>query len=221
MAVKKRLDLLKELYHQFGFFVTLDIFFKGIRYMGCNRMILFALTQPKPQKKAIESSRTHTFKFATEEDLKGLSVVEKYNIGEIDVERVRNGTAKCLLQLDGDKLAGYAWIWTHRLAYIAQGYHLNLPNDTIYNYKGYTDPDYRGDGFQALRHVKLLELLKDEGVSRLFGFVDHFNVRSLNGVKKSGYKKVGELVIRHNRKNKQVNMKLVLDENFWAQEART
>src|SRR5690606_18344614 len=209
MAVKERLELLKEIYSQFGFLVALDIFFKGLRYKGCNRMILYALSKPKPQERAIENSKTHTFKFATVEDLAVLSVVEKYNIGEIDMERVRNGTAKCLLQLDGNKLAGYAWIWTHRLAFIAQGYHLNLPNDTIYNYKGYTDPDYRGDGFQALRHVKLLELLRGEGVSRLFGFVDHFNVRSLKGVKKSGYKKVGELVIRHNSKNKQVKMELV------------
>ena len=84
---------------------------------------------------------------------------------------------------------------------------------TLYNYKGYTAPAYRGDGYNALRHLHLLRLLKSEGVTRLFGFVDHLNTKSLHGVKKSGYVKVGELTISH--KDGVVKANLSVGQDFW------
>ncbi len=191
----------------------------GIRYRGESRKILFALSHPRPLPDAIEAARTHRFKFATPEDLESLLPTPAYMIAPVDVERVRNGIARCMLQQDGEHLVGYAWIWTSRLAYIEDGVHLNLPDDMIYNYKAYTNPDYRGYGYQALRHLNLLALTRDEGVRRLFGFVDQFNSKSLHGVRKSGYVPVGTLRIR--RRGDRVRMIVDVEKDFWSNKART
>src|SRR5207244_3125383 len=108
-----------------------------------------------------EAAKSHQFVFASPQDLERLARTPAYGISPVDIERVTNDTARCLLQLDGEKLVGYAWIWNSRLAYIedvengvhVDGVHINLPDDTVYNYKAYTNPDYRGFGYQALRHV--------------------------------------------------------------------
>lgn len=219
MAFSQRIKFLSNTYSEHGLAEMLRVAWDGLRFPGQSRKFLFALYEPRSLPDAIEAARTHRFKFATAAELVALGKNPAYEIAPIDVERVEAGRARCLLQLDGDKLVGYAWIWTHRLAYIDDGVHLNLPDDTIYNYKGYTNPEYRGYGFQALRHLNLLRLTADEGVRRLFGFVDRFNSKSLKGVRKSGYVKVGELRIRH--KGDKVRAVLDVDEHFWSPISRT
>jgi hypothetical protein len=197
----------------------------AVRYAGQSRKILVVLSEPRPIPKAIEAAETHTFKFASAQELEELGRNPAFQISSVDVQRVADGIARCLLQLDGDKLAGYAWIWNSRLAYVeddrvaGDGVHINLPDDTIYNFKAYTNPDYRGFGFQALRHLQLLKLTEDEGVRRLFGYVDHFNTDSLKGVRKSGYVPVGEVRIRHRRGR--ARMVMDVEESFWTSTLRT
>jgi hypothetical protein len=219
MALKERVKFLTDTYREQGLAEMLRAGWDGLRYPGQSRKILFALYEPRPLPDSVEAAKTHVFRFATPEDLTLLSKTPAYAIAPTDIQRVSAGTARCMLQLDGTKLVGYAWIWTSRLAYIEDGVHLNLPSDTIYNYKGYTNPDYRGYGFQALRHLNLLKLTQAEGVKRLFGFVDRFNSKSLKGVRKSGYVKVGDLRIKH--RNGRARMVLDVEEHFWSIEPRT
>jgi hypothetical protein len=219
--------LVIEAYRKHGLREALRVGRDRVRYAGTSRKILVVLSEPRPIPKAFEAARDHVFKFATAEELEELGRTPAYGISPADVARVSDGIARCLLQLDGDKLAGYAWIWNSRLAYIedvengvhVDGVHINLPDDTIYNFKAYTNPDYRGYGFQALRHLQLLKLTEDEGVRRLFGFVDQFNSDSLKGVRKSGYVPVGELRVRH-RKGR-ATMVVDVDEAFWSSTLRT
>lgn len=216
-----------ETYHKHGLREALRVGRDGVRYAGESRKILVVLSEPRPIPKAIEAASTHTFTFATAQQLEELARTPDYRITPEDIERVANGIARCLLQLDGDKLAGYAWIWNSRMAYLedvengvhVDGVHINLPDDTIYNYKAYTNPEYRGYGFQALRHLQLLKMTADEGVRRLFGYVDHFNSDSLKGVRKSGYVPVGELRVRH--RNGRATMVMDVDESFWTSTLRT
>lgn len=219
--------LLIDTYRAHGPREVLRIARARMLYAGQSRKVLVVLSEPKPLPRAIEAAKSHKFIFASPQDLEKLALTPAYAIMPIDIERVADNTARCLLQLDGDKLAGYAWIWNSRLAYIedfengvpVDGVHINLPDDTIYNYKAYTNPDYRGYGFQALRHLELLRQTESEGVKRLFGYVDHLNSNSLKGVRKSGYAPVGELRVSH-RKGR---AKMIVDvqEDFWSSTIRT
>jgi hypothetical protein len=216
-----------ETYRKHGLREAARIGGAGVRHAGESRKILVVLSEPRPIPKAFEAAATHTFAFATADQLRELQANPAYGIGDLDVARARDDIARCLLQLDGDQLAGYAWIWNSRLAYLedvenglhVDGVHVNLPDDTIYNFKAYTNPAYRGFGFQALRHLQLLKLTEPEGVRRLFGFVDHFNTDSLKGVRKSGYVPVGELRVRH--RNGRATMVMDVDEAFWTSTLRT
>lgn len=218
--------LLIDTYRKHGPREALRVAWDGLRYSGQSRKILVVLSEPKALPRAIEAAKTHRFVFASQQDLERLAQTPAYAIGPIDIERVANDTARCLLQLDGEKLVGYAWIWNSRLAYIedvvdgvhVDGVHLNLPDDTIYNYKAYTNPDYRGYGYQALRHLELLKQTEAEGVRRLFGYVDQFNSNSLKGVSKSGYVPVGELRVRH--KKGRATMTVDVQDDFWSSTLR-
>src|SRR5690606_34333921 len=150
MALRERVRFLLDTYKQHGLKEMLRVGRDGLLHSGEARKILVALSEPRPLPDAIKAAENHVFKFATPEDLERLSQNPAYSIAPIDIERVQKGVARCLLQLDGEKLVGYAWVWNSRLAYIEDGVHVNLPDDTIYNYKGYTNPEYRGYGYQAL-----------------------------------------------------------------------
>ena len=122
------------------------------------------------------------------------------------------------MQLDGDNLVGYTWVSNSPLIDLEWGFHANLPNDMIYNYNGYTAPAYRGTAYQALRHLKVLEHLGATGKKRLLGYVDHLNYKSLQGVAKSGYQRVG--VLRGVKRNGKIHFSLTINEKDWSTATR-
>jgi len=194
---------------------TVQGLFGGDRF---KRIFLFELSQPRPAADSIRAAQHHEFRFATADDIAKLKAENKWDISDADVSAFEKGD-RCLLQIDGEKLVGYAWLASSSLVEVAWGFHINMPDDTVYNYKGFTAVEYRGKGFQPLRHLKLLEHVRTTGQQRLFGYVDHLNLRSLNGVRKSGYRPVGVLCcIKWNGK---IRFSLKVNEANWGLVRRT
>jgi RimJ/RimL family protein N-acetyltransferase len=202
-----------------GFVVYLSrlIFCGGSNDKSC-RIFLFELTTPRPTPESIRAAEGHTFRFATIEDIHTYHADPIWDIGDKSVLAFERGD-RCLLQFDGDTLVGYTWLAASSLVELTWGFHFNMPDDTVYNYKGFTAPAYRGEGFQPLRHLKLLEHVKGTGQHRLFCYVDQMNLSSLKGVKKSGYKKIG--VLRCVRKQEKVRFFLRVSKDVWSKERRT
>lgn len=190
---------------------------KGGKYKYRN-VYLYILDKPRPNPRSIEAAKNHTFKFATLDDLKLLQKTPDFDIHDADISAFENGD-RCLLQLDENELVGYAWLASSNLVKIEWGFHFNMPDDTVYNYKGYTSPKYRGKGFQPLRHLKLLELVKTEGQKQLFGYVDQMNLNSQKGVRKSGYTKVG--VLKCSRNENLIDFSLKVSRKNWSLQVRT
>ena len=213
MTLVTKLNYLFKIYREYGFREFLRIGWLGLWHHGANRLVLLALTKPTYVQRSSADERFYDFHFASVDELMAMKKKPDYEIAQLDVDRVRMGIARCLVQWDGDQLTGYTWVWLKKLAYIADGFYLNLPDDAIYNYKALTLPAYRGFGFQGLRHVKLLELLRPDGIRQLFGFVASENTRSFRGVRKSGYQVVGELLIR--KTGQRVQTRLRLNADFW------
>lgn len=193
------------------------VFFGGSTDKNC-RIFLFQLTTPQPTPDSIRAAEGHTFRFATTEDILTYSADPVWDIRNNDVLAFEKGD-RCLLQLDGDALVGYAWLAASALVELTWGFHFNMAEDTVYNYKGFTAPAYRGKGFQPLRHLKLLEYVKSTGQHRLFSYVDQMNLSSLKGLKKSGYEKIG--VLRCAKKNNQVKFILQAPKDIWSKKRRT
>ncbi len=177
------------------------------------RIYLFALSTPRPNPDAVGAAATHDMRFATPDELCAIRSRPDTTLSDNDLLAARKGD-RCLLQLDGSTLVGYAWIAGSSLVYIADGFYIRLPDDTIYNYKAWTNPQYRGFGFQALRHLRLLEATAAEGVRRLFGYVDAVNFNSLHGVAKSGYERVGDL--RITRRGGRARVRLDVASDMWC-----
>ncbi len=182
------------------------------------RIFLYELDTPRPRPDAIQAAASHTFRFATEEEIRALHADPAAEVMDQDLVAFERG-ARCLLQYDGDTLVGYTWLNASPLIHIMWGLHFNLPDDTAYNYKGFTAPAYRGKGFQPLRHLKILEHIREGGQRRLFGYVDHLNLNSIRGVRKSGYRKVG--VLRIVRKPSETRIKLKVSSDLWSKTIRT
>lgn len=181
------------------------------------RLFIVVLSEPRPTPEAAAAAKDHVFRFAELDDIERLARTKGANIFERDIVSFRDGN-RCLLQLDGDKLVGYTWIGRSALIDINWGFHVNLPDDMVYNYNGYTTPEYRGTAFQALRHLNVLKLIRDEGKLRLMGYVDHLNYKSLSGVAKSGYQRVG--VLRGIRRKGTIRFALTVKESDWATATR-
>lgn len=193
-------------------------FLQSLYTEGYRRFFLFELSIPRPAPESVRAAEGHVFRFATMEDILEYQKDPVWDIAQIDVTAFEKGD-RCLLQLDGDKLVGYAWLASSSLVEIGWGFHFNMPDDTVYNYKGFTAPEYRGKGFQPLRHLKLLEHVKKSGQRRLFGYVDHLNLKSLRGVQKSGYQKIG--VLRCLKKRGRIRFKLDISADNWSTDRRT
>jgi len=181
------------------------------------RIFLFELSTPPSAPQRIPDNG-HTFRFASMEDIRTYHADPAWPIRDRDVLAFERGD-RCLLQFDGDTLVGFAWIAASPLVEIMGGFHFNMPDDTAYNYHSFTAPAYRGKGFQALRHLKLLEHLKETGQRRLFGYVDQTNLDSLRGVRKSGYRRIG--VLRCLRKREEVKFHLKVSKDLWSDKKRT
>jgi hypothetical protein len=177
------------------------------------RMFLVVLSQPRPSPESTRAARDHTFRFATLDDLTALLADPGAEIAERDLVSFKDGN-RCLLQYDGAALVGYSWISNSPLIDLMWGMHFNLPDDMVYNYNGFTTPAYRGTAYQSLRHLKLLELTRSEGKQRLLGYVDHLNYKSLRGVRKSGYQRVG--VLRGIKRAGRIRFSLFIDEENWS-----
>ena len=141
----------------------------------------------------------------------------KSGLYQRDLDSYQAGS-RCLLQLDGDKLVGFTWISNARLIELMWGMHFNMPDDMVYNYNGYTVPAYRGTSYQALRHLKILELTRREGTRRLFGYVDHLNYPSLRGTQKSGYERIG--VLHGIKRAGKTRFNLSVESSAWSEAVR-
>jgi len=222
MSIQSKLSSARLILSRHGFGGIIVYLFRLIFWRVYNdnlsRIFLFVLDTPKPTPESIRAAEGHIFRFATIEDLQTLNKESIWGIGDKNILAFKKGD-RCLLQLDGDILVGYTWLAASSLVEIMWGFHFNMPDDTAYNYKGFTAPAYRGKAFQPLRHLKLLEHIKTTGQRRLFGYVDQMNLDSLKGVRKSGYKKIG--VLRCVRKREKVRFSLRVSKDLWSMEKRT
>lgn len=211
MNAMKAVRNLPAVHRQAGWRGVFDVAERRVR-PHTRRIYLYALSEPRPAPKAEAAAATHVTRFATPDELVAIHARGDATLSKNDLLAAQKGD-RCLLQLDGDALVGYAWIAGSPLVYVAEGFYIRLPDDTVYNYKAWTNPAYRGFGFQALRHLRLLEATAGEGVRRLFGYVDAVNLSSLQGVAKSGYERVGALWI--SRRNGRVRLSARVDAEFW------
>ena len=194
--IKSTLRVLKEFRSRFGALKTLRHavfrFVNKFFYFDC----LHIIALNRKNLKSLDSAKTHRFsaKIATLEDLKEMEKQGCWHIHQRKIGYFNQGDA-CLLSYVDNKLAGYTWAHANGCPELVSGLRLSVPYQYLYNFAGFTHPDYRGYGLQSFRHHELLNHPQWRDRKGLLGFVIHTNYSSKRGQEKGGYERIGNVYI--------------------------
>jgi len=191
---KPILQALRELRARFGAVKTLKHalfrFINRFVYLDCLHIIVLNRGDLRPLDPANGhrlSTRIATLKDLQEMERQGCWEIQQRKIGFFAQGDI------CLLSYVDDNPAGYTWAHTQGCPELVPGLRLSVPRDYIYNYAGFTLPEYRGYGLQSFRHHALLNHNKWSDRKGLLGFVIHTNYSSMRGQDKSGYIRIGDI----------------------------
>lgn len=106
----------------------------------------------------------------------------------------------CLLSLVDGCIAGYTWVHVSGCPEIMPGLRLQLPEGVLYNFAGFTHPDFRGAGLQSRRHQAVWAQPAWVHMGRMLGYVKATNFASRQGQGRSGYRRIGSVVLMGSRK---------------------
>lgn len=192
--IKSIFQAVVELRSRFGEVKTL----KHAIYRLINRFVYFdclhIIVLNRENLKSLDSTKAHRFstRIATSEDLKEMEKQGCWHIHQKKIEFFNQGDS-CLLSYVDNKLAGYTWAHTNGCPELVPGLRLRVPYEYLYNFAGFTHPEFRGYGLQSFRHHELLNHHRWRDRKGLLGFVIHTNYSSKRGQDKSGYTKFGNI----------------------------
>lgn len=195
-GAKSRLRALAELRARFGTARTLQhAAFRLVNkffHFDCLNIIVLDRENLRPLDPA-KTSRLST-KVATLEELKEMEERGCWGLPEKTVDYFNRGDT-CLLSYVDNNLAGYTWALGSNTPTLVKGLTVSVPGEYLYNFCGFTHPDFRGYGLQSFRHYALLNDQRWKDRKGLLGFVVHTNRSSKRGQDKSGYRTVGKIHI--------------------------
>ena len=159
-------------------------------YFDCLHIIVLDREDLRP----LDPDRTDKLstRIATLEDLEAMAKQGCWEINPTKMKFYHQGDT-CLLSYVDGKLAGYTWAHTRGCPELVPGLKLSVPRDYLYNFAGFTHPEYRGYGLQSFRHHALLNHRGWGDKKGLLGFVIHTNYRSRRGQGRSGYRRIGDI----------------------------
>lgn len=133
-------------------------------------------------------------RLATEKDLNKMAAEGKWQMTDELRESFQGGDS-CLLSFMDGNLAGYTWVHTAGRPRLISGLRISVPENYGYNFAGFTLPEFRGSGLQPYRHHEILNRPEWGEKIGMIGYVDSTNWSSKKGQAKSGYQKLGDLML--------------------------
>lgn len=142
----------------------------------------------------IKSSRpgVTSVRVAERADIEFMHQAGDWWLGEEKIGWLDLGYVCFLSEVDG-QIAGYTWAHNLPTATLLDDLVITIPDRFVYNFDGFTHPDFRGYGLQSVRHQGVLDHPQWRGKRGLLGYVAGTNVSSKRGQGKSGYVGVGAI----------------------------
>ncbi len=135
-----------------------------------------------------------TTRIADEPALRALQREGGWGIDDTKLALMRAGDT-CILSLVGGRTAGYTWVHTKGRPEIRPGLRLQLPDGALYNFAGFTHPVFRGSGLQSRRHEAVWAQPCWAHWPTMLGYVKATNFDSRRGQSRSGYFKIGSVLM--------------------------
>jgi len=108
--------------------------------------------------------------------------------------RLENARNYCHAIVDGSRLANYSWYALESIEpEHSLGIGLVFPLDTVYLYKAYTHPDYRGQRIHHAAIASAAPFFARQGISQLIAVIECANWASLRSHARLGCGRVGQV----------------------------
>ncbi len=142
------------------------------------------------------------FRFLTPEDIRKFSEDPTNLLDPSFSDRLAKGEHSCFAAISGDQLAAYAWFSPHAVdAECNQGRHKNTgvdfsyPDHVVFMYKGFTHPEFRGQGLYGMVNGLAVRRLADRGITHILSTMDWTNDAARRSCHRLGFTELG-LVFR-------------------------
>jgi hypothetical protein len=135
------------------------------------------------------------YRFLTADDIRA-AVADPANDLDITMaDRLQSGRDFCFAAFFGNRLANYSWYALEAIGpEDSFGAGLILPRDTVYMYKAYTVPAYRGQQIHGAVLLKAAQYFQQLGITQLIAIVEFANGPSLRSHLRLGCRPAGRLL---------------------------
>ena len=135
------------------------------------------------------------YRFLTGDDVQAAAADPLHDLDAGMAKRLPSGRDFCFAAFDGQRLANYAWYALEAIepehSFVAG---LRLPRDTVYMYKAYTVPAYRGRQIHGAALSRAAGHFRQRGVAQMIAIVEFANWASLRSHAKLGFRPAGRLL---------------------------
>ncbi len=146
-----------------------------------------ALPQPQP-KLELE------YRFLNCENVRAAALDPRHELEASIAERLQSSRDFCFAAFHGDRLANYSWFALETIEpEHSFGAGLKLPQDTVYLYKAYTVPEFRGRQIHGAALSRAAAHFRQRGSVQMIAIVDFANGASLRSHAKLGFRLAGRL----------------------------
>lgn len=116
----------------------------------------------------------------------------RYDLSPHFVDETLAKGDECYGILDGDRLASFSWYSTVPTR-ISDSLRFCFDRRYVHMYKGYTDPDYRGQRLHALGMTSALKQFRERGATGLVSYVYATKFDLLRSCYRMGYTDLGQI----------------------------
>ena len=152
---------------------------------------VFLLDIDPLRQRPLESSR-FGFRFLSADEIRKLADDPANDLDAALAGRLELGHEFCFAAFDGGQLANYSWYAQHHIEpEHSLGAGLTMPDDTMYVYKGFTLPAYRGQRLNGATIQRAAQIFAGMGIERFVGVVEYANWASVRSCERLGFRRIG------------------------------
>jgi hypothetical protein len=124
----------------------------------------------------------------TANEVRAFSAQPECDLSPEMAERIERGLDICVGLLEGDQLASYVFYAFDSIEpEHSSGISMSFPRNCAYSYKGFTLPQYRGQGLAAVRTEHAQVVLRDMNISQSISLMEWTNPAAIRYALKSGW----------------------------------
>ncbi|MGO9112408.1 MAG: N-acetyltransferase family protein [Thermoguttaceae bacterium] len=161
----------------------------NVRIAQVLQLDLSAMRPAKPRALDLEC------RFLSAAEVRAAAADPAHELDAAMAERLQSGRDLCFAAFHGDRLVNYSW---YALGAIEPehgfGAGLTFPFDTVYLYKAYTVPAYRGRQIHGSALQQAVQFFQQCGIKQLIAIVEFANWASLRSHEKLGCRPAGRLL---------------------------